>query len=130
MVVKNILESINSAQELLTNPSKLQALFKDIGAKTWGEVVETGDMLEILWKMSLNIEVSEDEKKRAYEQAKDLAKTIPAFGIFLLPGGMILLPLIAKIIPWEILPSQFSNKKESVDESSSDNRDNKNNTQK
>lgn len=107
MVIKHIVQRISNVQELLTHPSKVQALFKDVGEKTWREIVETGDMLEILWKMSLHMEVSTEEKHRAYEQAKDLAKTIPAFGIFLLPGGMILLPLIAKIVPWEILPSQF-----------------------
>lgn len=112
MVVKAILQSITDVQQLIAQPSKLQALFKDIGVKTWGEIVETGDMLEILWKMSLNMEVSPEEKNRAYEQAKDLAKTIPAFGIFLLPGGAILLPLLAKLVPWEILPSQFAKKED------------------
>jgi hypothetical protein len=117
MVVKNILAGISNAQQLLLSPERLRNIFKDIGLKTWGEIKETGDMLEILWKLSLNMDVSQEEKERAYEQAKDLAKTIPAFGIFLLPGGMVLLPLLAKIVPWEILPSQFAQGKKDKEKS-------------
>jgi len=39
-------------------------------------------------------------------QLLDTLKTIPSLAIFMLPGGAILLPLFAKLIP-NLLPSAF-----------------------
>jgi hypothetical protein len=36
----------------------------------------------------------------------DVLKSVPSIGIFLLPGGAILLPLILKIVP-DLMPSAF-----------------------
>ena len=36
----------------------------------------------------------------------DILKSVPSIGIFLLPGGALLLPLILKIVP-DLLPSSF-----------------------
>ena len=37
----------------------------------------------------------------------DLAKTIPALAIFAAPGGMLLLPILIKLLPFNLLPSSF-----------------------
>ena len=50
--------------------------------------------------------LSEKEKAAVKEQMLDICKAIPAFTVFLLPGGAILLPLLIKFIP-TILPSSF-----------------------
>jgi hypothetical protein len=47
------------------------------------------------------------EKAKVREQLIDLAKTIPALAIFAAPGGMILLPILLKLLPFNLLPSSF-----------------------
>ena len=96
--------SLNKARD----PRFLKDLFHDISLRTWLELSETGEMLHVLHKYAVGRSVSEEERKRALEQAKDLARTVPAFGIFMLPGGAILLPLVAKLVPWRLMPSAFA----------------------
>jgi ABC-type proline/glycine betaine transport system permease subunit len=56
--------------------------------------------------------MSEEEKQKVKEQIFDLLKTIPSLAIFMLPGAVVIIPLIMKILPEEILmPSSFVNKK-------------------
>ena len=40
-------------------------------------------------------------------QLIDLAKAVPALAIFAAPGGMLLLPLVAKLLPFSVLPSAW-----------------------
>ena len=47
-----------------------------------------------------------EEKIKIKIQLIDICKSIPAFTVFMLPGGAILLPLLIKLIP-DILPSAF-----------------------
>ena len=46
-------------------------------------------------------------------QFKDLAKSIPALTVFMLPGGAVLMPLLLKLIPG-LIPSAF--KENTIDE--------------
>jgi hypothetical protein len=50
--------------------------------------------------------LTSEEKIKIKLQLIDICKSIPAFTIFMLPGGAILLPLLIKLIP-TILPSAF-----------------------
>jgi hypothetical protein len=50
--------------------------------------------------------LSEEEKEKIKIQLLDICKAIPAFTVFMLPGGALLLPLLIKLIP-DILPSAF-----------------------
>ena len=109
--MNSIFQNIKDTVGLVSNPQRLKAVFADISHKTWIEISETSDMLHVLWRLSKGESVTDQEKEQALDQAKDLAKTVPAFGIFMLPGGMLLLPLLAKIVPWDILPSAFQNAK-------------------
>jgi hypothetical protein len=43
-------------------------------------------------------------------QLVDLAKAVPALAIFAAPGGMLLLPLLAKLLPFSVLPSAWDPK--------------------
>jgi hypothetical protein len=101
-------EVISVSLSKARDPRFLKDLFHDISLRTWLELSETGEMLQVLHKYAIGRSVSEEERKRALEQAKDLARTIPAFGIFMLPGGAILLPLVAKLVPWRLMPSAFA----------------------
>ena len=62
--------------------------------------------LAVLLKKSAYQKLSDDEKEKVKEQLLDICKGIPAFAIFMLPGGALLLPLLIKLIP-DILPSSF-----------------------
>ena len=62
--------------------------------------------LVLLLKASTTRKLNEEEKIKVKEQLLDICKSIPAFAIFMLPGGALLLPLLIKLIP-NLLPSAF-----------------------
>jgi len=62
--------------------------------------------LVLLLKKATHKKLSEEEKEKVKAQLIDILKGIPAFAVFMLPGGALLLPLLIKLIP-EILPSSF-----------------------
>lgn len=59
-----------------------------------------------LLKKSTHTSLTDDEKEKIKIQLIDICKAIPAFAVFMLPGGALLLPLLIKLIP-DILPSAF-----------------------
>ena len=59
-----------------------------------------------LIKKSTHSSLSEEEKEKVKNQLLDVCKAIPAFTVFMMPGGALLLPLLIKLIP-DILPSAF-----------------------
>lgn len=69
------------------------------------ELKESKELISLVNK-SLTEELTAEEKEKVKEQFKDIVKSVPALAIFMLPGGMILLPLILKIIP-DLIPSAF-----------------------
>ena len=40
-------------------------------------------------------------------QLIDVAKAVPALALLAAPGGLLLLPLLAKVLPWNVLPSAW-----------------------
>ena len=62
--------------------------------------------LVVLLRKSAQHKLSDEEKEKIKEQLLDICKGIPAFTVFMLPGGALLLPLLIKLIP-DILPSSF-----------------------
>ncbi|MFT4684910.1 MAG: hypothetical protein ACI863_001524 [Flavobacteriales bacterium] len=70
------------------------------------EIQESKELL-VLLKKSTYSKLSEEEKVKVKKQLLDICKGIPAFAIFMLPGGALLLPLLIKLIP-DILPSAFN----------------------
>lgn len=80
-------------------------------AKIVEEVMDSKELVELLRK-SVSEELSDDEKQKVKMQIFDLMKTVPSLAIFMIPGGTIILPVLFKILPEEILmPSSFINKK-------------------
>jgi hypothetical protein len=69
------------------------------------EMRQSKDLMLLISK-STHSDLSKEEQKRMQAQLLDTLKTIPSLAIFMLPGGAILLPLFAKLIP-NILPSAF-----------------------
>jgi hypothetical protein len=90
-------ELVDSAQRTLEK--NFHALLK--------EVRETGELSVLLAKAARGQSLTDDERKKVKEQLIDVAKAIPALAIFAAPGGVLLLMALAKVLPFNILPSSF-----------------------
>ena len=69
------------------------------------ELKESKELVALIQK-STTKELTKEEKEKVKNQFMDILKSVPSIGIFLLPGGALLLPLILKIVP-DLLPSSF-----------------------
>lgn len=70
------------------------------------EIRETRELYDLLLKATAT-NLSTEEKRKVQDQLLDIAKTIPTLAIFALPGGGLLLPILIKILPFNLLPSSF-----------------------
>ena len=89
----------------MTSLDEIKILLKTNKERLYKEVTESKEVVQLI-KKSMKTTLSEEEKLRVKEQLLDICKAIPAFAVFLLPGGALLLPLLIKLIP-DILPSAF-----------------------
>jgi hypothetical protein len=84
---------------------------KDVVARNkkalWQEISESDEMLRLLWRFARGESLNDEQQKHVREQLLDLARVVPALGIFALPGGAVLLPVLARMLPWDLLPSSF-----------------------
>ena len=87
--------------------TRLEAAVLDNIDRLLQEIRETGELAELLAKATAGNDLTATEKAKVREQLIDLAKTIPALAIFAAPGGMLLLPIILKLLPFNLLPSSF-----------------------
>lgn len=69
------------------------------------ELAESKELV-LLIKESMSRPLTLNEKGKVKAQLLDICKSIPAFTVFMLPGGALLLPLLLKLIP-NLLPSAF-----------------------
>ena len=69
------------------------------------ELKESKELIQLV-KKSMKEELTPEEKQAVKSQFNDLLKSVPSIGIFLIPGGSLLLPLILKLIP-DLLPTAF-----------------------
>lgn len=74
------------------------------------EVRETGELSVLLAKAARGQKLTEIEKGKMRAQLIDVAKAIPALAIFAAPGGLFLLVALAKVLPFNLLPSAFQDK--------------------
>ena len=75
------------------------------------EVKQTGELGQLLAKAAAGKALSAEEKRRVREQLVDLARAVPALAIFAAPGGMLLLPILAKLLPFRLLPSAWERRR-------------------
>jgi hypothetical protein len=87
--------------------TRLEAVVLDNLDRLMQEIRKTGELAELLAKAAAGNELSSVEKAKVRGQLLDLAKTIPALAIFAAPGGMLLLPILIKLLPFNLLPSSF-----------------------
>jgi hypothetical protein len=74
------------------------------------EIKETGVLGQLLAKAAAGKALTAEEKRKVKLQLIDLAKAVPALAIFAAPGGMLLLPILAKLLPFNVLPSAWDGK--------------------
>jgi hypothetical protein len=87
--------------------TRLEAVVLDNLDRLLQEIRETRELGELLAKAAAGGSLSGEEKGKVRQQLIDLAKTIPALAIFAAPGGMLLLPILFKLLPFNLLPSSF-----------------------
>jgi hypothetical protein len=71
------------------------------------EIRQTGELGALLAKAAAGTKLTAEEKRKVRAQLVDLAKAVPALAIFAAPGGMLLLPLLAKLLPFNLMPSAW-----------------------
>ncbi len=69
------------------------------------ELKQSKELVSLIRK-STSTELSKEEKEKVKTQFMDIAKSMPALAIFLLPGGALLLPIVLKVIP-NLVPTAF-----------------------
>ncbi len=71
------------------------------------EVRETGELSRLLARAARGKKLTPEEKKTMRAQLIDVAKAVPALAIFAAPGGVLLLIALAKVLPFDLMPSAF-----------------------
>ena len=100
----------NLAQSFYDNSSGLvMRLIKRNSKRLLKELSQSKEAVVLLSK-STQRSLSDEEQKIIQTQLLDIFKTIPSLAIFLLPGGMLLMPIVIKLIP-QLLPSAFDDNK-------------------
>lgn len=106
----------NDKIAFLQNSSTVDKLYSNL-TKKWVKILgrnkdklarelkESKELVSLINK-SRKEDLTPEEKDKVKVQFKDLAKSMPALAIFMLPGGAIILPIILKIIP-DLIPSSF-----------------------
>ncbi|MBI1850832.1 MAG: ribosome small subunit-dependent GTPase A [Planctomycetes bacterium] len=91
--------------------ARARQVCRDNWEKISREICESREMTHFLWRYAQGETLSPDEMEAMKQQILDLVRVVPALGIFALPGGMILLPLLAKAFPWGLVPSAWRQKR-------------------
>lgn len=100
------LSAKNLAQSFYDNSSSIVTrLIKRNSKRLLKELSQSKEAM-LLLSQSTTRNLTDEEQKKIQNQLLDIFKSIPSLAIFMLPGGMLLLPLFVKFIP-KLLPSAF-----------------------
>ncbi len=80
------------------------------------ETRETFRAMGQLIAMADGRKLASEEKAQLKEQLSDLVKAAPMLTVFMLPGGLILLPILLKVLPFDLRLSGFKDQDEIVPE--------------
>lgn len=86
----------------------LEHLVRDNLSAILREARETGDLMQLLMRASRREQLTPDELDRAKAQLIDLCKTVPSLAMLAAPGGSVLMPIVLKLLPFDLMPSAFS----------------------
>ena len=71
------------------------------------EIRKTGELSVLLTRAARGQTLTAPERRQMRAQLIDVAKAVPALAIFAAPGGLLLLVALAKVLPFDVLPSGF-----------------------
>ena len=101
-----LLSSKNIIQSFYNNSTKMvRLLISRNRRRLYKELIDSKELMLLLSQSTIR-DLTREEQKKVQEQLLDIIKSIPSLAIFLLPGGMLLMPLFIKLIP-KLLPSAF-----------------------
>jgi hypothetical protein len=89
----------------MTTQEEIKALLQKNKRLLKKELEQSKEAITII-KKATHTSLNDEEREKIKIQLLDICKAIPAFAVFMLPGGALLLPLLIKLIP-DILPSAF-----------------------
>ncbi len=75
------------------------------------EIKNTGALAELLMRAARGEKLSVAERRQMARRLVDILRAMPSLAIFALPGGAVLLPLLFRILPDELKPRSFVEKK-------------------
>jgi len=116
VMIENFVLLNHDKTPFLSSTKSYERVYSSI-SKRWGKVImrnkdklaselKESKHLVSLIKKSTTEELSKEEKDMVKTQFMDIAKSVPALAIFMLPGGAVLLPIILKLLP-DLVPSAF-----------------------
>jgi len=97
-------------KKLYKNTNKTVALLIKRNKKSLIKELENNKLLMQLIVKGTYSNLTAKEKLQLKNQFIELGKTVPAFTIFLIPGGSLLLPILIKLLP-ELIPNSFNENK-------------------
>lgn len=98
----------------MTSVDEIKELLKRNKKRLAKELDQSKEAVSLI-KKSMRTDLTDEEKEKVKVQLLDICKAVPAFAVFMLPGGALLLPLLMKLIP-DILPSAFREDDKEEDE--------------
>jgi hypothetical protein len=108
---KAFLDAFRVSSVVLSYRQRMLARLQRSIADNLGVIVEeikgTGELAELLYRAGRGEKLGREERARMRRQLLDILKSIPSLAIFSLPGGVVLLPLLFRLLPPGLKPSAF-----------------------
>ena len=92
---------------------KVELVIRDNMSKLQKEIQETKELVYLLG-VRAHRKLTKEEEQKVKAQLIDICLSIPSLVIFSIPGGSILLPLVLKALPFNLLPSAFTEEDEKI----------------
>ena len=93
--------------------SKIESILVRNLEKIITEIKETGELAQLLARRTQG-KLTPEEDARVKAQIIDICKTVPALAVFAVPGGSVILPILLKLLPFDLMPTAFSEPDESL----------------
>lgn len=87
--------------------ASISASLEEAGRALAVEMRETAELGRLLSRAAMGEVLDDEERGKVKEQLLDLAKAVPALAILAAPGGTLLLPILLRILPFDLRPSAF-----------------------
>jgi len=99
------MEKMARYDEAITN--LIQNIIAENKERILIEIRETKEMYQLLTRWSKGEELTAQEKNAIKVQLLDICKAIPALAVFAAPFGILMLGMLMRVLPFNILPTAF-----------------------